>query len=309
VRGRLHFERNANLRLRDRESTMIPILRTAYWRDLAARQAFKDFILRIHGVDFGEWDSAGYWDDDYSPYSYFVGDRVVASLCIYTMHARVNGRACKVAQVSGVGTLPEYRRQGLNRRLHEIALPEALSEHAFAFLYADDEAVPFYQNRGFRPVPACAVVVPLPEVEPDGAVEKLDLEDAAVLDSLFQLARTRAPVSQVFSTGNPKLVMYHLLYRLRNHAWRVPALDAVVLMKRGGATTVVYDILARELPRFGQLAPFLTAGGAREVEFRFAVDALDVPTWKLRELPGQNLHVMGEFDLGPQPVLTFTSQA
>jgi len=42
---------------------------------------------------------------------------------------------------------------------------------------------------------------------------------------------------------------------------------------------------------------------------RFAVDALDVPTWKLRELPGENLHVMGEFDLGPRPVLTFTSQA
>ncbi len=287
----------------------VPTLRTAYWQDLAARKTFKDFILQIHRVDFSAWDRAGYWDDDYSPYSYFVGDRLVASLCIYTLHARVNGEACKVAQVSGVGTLPEYRLQGLNRRLHEIALPEALAKHRWAFLFADDDAVPFYRKCGFRPVNAHAVVVPLPAVAPDPGIEKLDIDDAAVRDSIFQLACIRAPVSQVFSTANPKLLMYQLLYKLRNHAWRIPALDAVVLMKRDGARTVVYDILARELPRFGQLAPFLVEGGAREVEFRFSVDALDVPSWKLRELPGHNAHVLGDFELGLQPVFPFTSEA
>lgn len=238
-----------------------------------------------------------------------MGDRVVASLCIYTMHARVNGRDCKVAQVSGVGTLPEYRRQGLNRSLHEIALPKALAEHRFAFLYADDEAVPFYRNRGFRPMPASAVVVPLTSVEPNSGAEKLDQSDAAVLHSLYRLACVRAPVSQVFSTANPRLMMYHLLYRLPNHAWRIPALDAVVLMKRDGERTIVYDILARELPRFEALAPFLAAGGATRVEFRFPVDSLGVPSWTLLELPGENFHVMGNADLGPQPVLPFTATA
>jgi hypothetical protein len=86
-------------------------------------------------------------------------------------------------------------------------------------------------------------------------------------------------------------------------------LDAVVLMKRAGERTIVYDILAHKLPSFEQLAPFLTGSDAREVEFRFPVDALDVPSWTLRELPGENFHVMGETVLGPQPVLSFTSQA
>lgn len=288
---------------------MTPTLRTAYWHDLAARQSFKDFILGIHGVDFSEWDSAGYWDDDYSPYSYFEGERLVASLCIYTMPALVNGEFCKVAQVSGVGTLPECRLQGLNRRLHEIALADTLAAHRFVFLYADDEAVPFYRKCGFRPTPVHAVIAPLPEVAPDRGIEKLDLNDGAVRDSLYRLACDRALVSQVFSTLNPKLEMYHLLYRLRDYTWRIPALEAVVLMKRDGAKVVVYDILAPEMPRLQQLAPFLAAGGAREVEFRFPVDQLDVPSRRLRELAGQNVHVMGAFDLGPQPVLPFTSQA
>jgi len=289
---------------------MTPILRTAYWQDLAARRAFQDFIRQIFGLDFTRWDEAGYWDDDYSPYSFFERDRVVASLCVYDMPALVNGEACKVAQVSGVGTLPEFRRQGLNRRLHEIALPKALAEHRFAFLYADDDAVPFYRNRGFRPMPAFAVVVPLPAVSPDPGMEKLDQAEVVVLDSLYKLACVREPTSHVFSTANPKLVMYHLMYRLRSHAWRIRALDAVVLMKREEERTIVYDILARKLPRFEQLAPFLAAGGTREVEFRFPVDRLDVPAHTLRELPGENLHVMGDgYDLGPQPVFPFTSTA
>jgi hypothetical protein len=208
-----------------------------------------------------------------------------------------------------VGTLPQYRLQGLNRRLHEIALADALAAHRFAFLFADDEAVPFYRKCGFRPVPVHAVIVPLPAAPPDGAIEKLDVNDAAARDALYRLACDRALVSQVFSTLNPKLEMYHLLYRFRDHAWRIPALEAVVLMKRDGAKVVVYDILAPEMPRFQQLAPFLAAGGAREAEFRFPVDQLDVPSGRLRELAGQNVHVMGAFDLGPQPVLPFTSQA
>ena len=286
-----------------------PILRTAYWQDLAARRAFQDFIRGIFGLDFTRWDKAGYWDDDYSPYSFFAEDRVLASLCIYTMPAVVHGESCKVAQVSGVGTLAEYRRQGLNRKLHEIALPEALAEHRFAFLYADDAAVPFYRNRGFRPMPAYSVVVPLPAIAAGEGIEKLDQADPAVLDSLYRLACVREPTSQTFSTANPKLVMYHVMYRLRSHAWRIPALDAVVLMKRDGQRTIVYDILARKLPRYEQLAPYLAGGEAREVEFRFPVDQLDVPEYSLRELPGENLHVMGGYDLGPQPVLPFTSTA
>ena len=286
-----------------------PVLRTAYWHDLAARQAFREFILEIHRMDFGAWDSTGYWDDDYSPYSYFVGDRVAASMCIYNMPARVNGKSCVVSQVSGVGTLPEFRRQGLNRRLHEMALAEAFPRSRFIFLFADDEAVAFYRNCGFRPVDAHAVVVPLPEAAPDPGIEKLDANDGAVLSEIFNLACDRAPLSHVFSTANPKLLMWHVLYRVRNRIFRIPALGAVIFMKHDGGKAVVFDILAREMPRFEELAPFLAGEGVREVEFRFPVDRLDVPSFTLRELPGENAHVMGDFDLGPQAVFPFTSQA
>ena len=285
------------------------ILRTAYWHDIAAREAFKDFIDEIHGVDFDEWDS-GYWDDDYRPYSYFEGGRVVASVCIYTMPAIVHGESCRVAQVSGVGTLPEYRLKGLNRRLHEVALAEALPGHRFVFLFADDEAVPFYRKCGFRPVDVHAMVVPLPATTAAAPrIEKLDLASPALRETLYRLAAERAPVSHDFSTHNPKLVMYHLLYRFREHTWWVPELDAVLLMKFDGARVVLYDILAQRLPSFEQLVPLLASQGAREVEFRFSPDRLQAPPGQPRALAGSTVHAMGAFDLGPSPIIPFTSQA
>jgi GNAT superfamily N-acetyltransferase len=288
---------------------MEPTLRKAYWQDLAARRAFIDFIREIHRIDFSAWNERGWWDDDYSPYSYFLDGRVIASLCIYTMPARVNGKAERVAQVSGVGTLEAFRKQGLNRRLHEIALEESRSRHRWFFLFADDDAVPFYRKCGFRPVDAHAVIVPMPPVVPDRGIEKLDLKDRAVLDGIYRLACLRAPPSQVFSTANPKLVMWQLLYRIRDHAWRIPSLDAVIFMRRDGGKTIVYDILAPAMPRFEQLAPFLAEPEVREIDFRFPVDQLDVPSSRLRVLPGHNAHVMGDFDLGDQPVFPFTSEA
>jgi GNAT superfamily N-acetyltransferase len=285
------------------------IFRTAYWHDRTAREAFKQFIREIHGVDFDAWDD-GYWDDDYRPYSYFEGERVAASMCIYTMPAIIHGERVQVAQVSGVGTLAAHRLKGLNRRLHETALAETFPVHRFAFLYADDEAVPFYRKLGFRPVRLQAVVLPLPEAAGQApSFEKLDLGNPAMREVLYKLAAERAPISRVFSTHNPKLVMYHLLYRLRDFAWHVPALDAVLLMKPDAKRPVVYDILAAELPRFEALAPILAAGGAREAEFRFPTDLLQAPPGHLRELEGANLHVMGDFPFGEKPVIPFTSQA
>lgn len=92
-------------------------LRTDYWDDLAARGAFKDFLIAIHGLDLSEWESAGYWDYAYTPFSFFDGGQVVSSVCVYSLEAVIDGARARVAQLSGVGTLPDWRRKRLNRQL------------------------------------------------------------------------------------------------------------------------------------------------------------------------------------------------
>ena len=76
-------------------------LRTGYWDDLAARDAFKEFLITIHGLDLSEWESAGYWDYAYAPFSFFDGEQVVSSVCVYSLRAVIDGEPARVAQLSG----------------------------------------------------------------------------------------------------------------------------------------------------------------------------------------------------------------
>lgn len=269
-------------------------LRTRYWSDEQARRAFVVFIRGIHNVDFTAWSEAGYWDDDYIPFSYFEGERVVANVCIYTMPAVVNGESCRIAQVSGVGTLPSHRLRGLNRQLHAVALQWALPRHRFVFLFADDDARPFYAKVGFVPTDDFVASVDLAGTPPRSGLEKLDLRVPAVREFIYRAACNRAPISGVLANLNPKLVMYHALYRHSEHAYRIADLDAVVFASTGGATTVVYDVLARVLPGFDALYPYLSTGRAERFEFHFSPDRLGIPAPTLTPLAGSNAHVMGQ---------------
>ena len=56
--------------------------RTDYWEDRRARAEFQSFIREIHGLDFRLWEEMGCWDPLYRPFSFFEGDRLVASTCL-----------------------------------------------------------------------------------------------------------------------------------------------------------------------------------------------------------------------------------
>jgi GNAT superfamily N-acetyltransferase len=283
-------------------------LRTEYWDDLKAREAFKRFVLEIHGLDFSEWESAGYWDDAYTPFSFFDGDTVIASVCIYLLDAVIEGEATRLAQVSGVGTLPDWRRQGLNRRLTDIGLDWALGKHAGVFLFADDDAIPFYERCGFRPVEEYVEVVDVTPVPNRGGAVKLDPGRKSDLDRIYQRAKNRAPVSDRFAVLNEKLVMFHALRGLRDHAYEIPDLDCVVFYERSGDCLRIYDVVGGSIPTLNELYPYIADGCDRTIELHFQSDKLEPGGTTSRVLRGNNPFVMGEFPI-ERPVFPFTARA
>ena len=172
---------------------MEPILRHDYWGATEARAAFKKFILEIHGLDFTEWEARGYWDAAYRPFSLFHGDEIVSSVCLYELDAWLDG----------------------------------------IYLFADEEAIPFYESTGFRALDdSLEFVEPAPVRRRKGA-RRLDPAGKGDLDRIFDYAQGRAPVSDRFSVLSPKLLMFHVLTLLRDAVWEIPALGCLVLARRG----------------------------------------------------------------------------
>ncbi len=282
--------------------------RTSYWDDPKALSAFKVFAHKIHGLDFEEFEARGYWDSRYTPFSLFEGDTVIANVCIYSLDAVIDGRSTKVAQISGVGTLPEYRHKGLGRKLTEVALEWASEDHEGVFLFSNPEALVFYEKLGFSAVQEYVERTAAPSLPKRDGATLLDPDRHEDLSKIYQYAKHRSPVSQEFGVMNAKLVMFHVLHGLRRCVLELPDLQCLVMSEREGGVLKIYDIIGAQMPGFNDIYPYLADDAHEVVEFHFFADQLGLEQRNRRRLIGNNLFVRGAF-LIENPVFPYTARA
>jgi GNAT superfamily N-acetyltransferase len=298
--------------------------RSDYWADASPRAAFKDFIRQVFELNLDPWDQAGYWDNDYRPFSLFAADgRIVASTCLYSMRMVVAGRPTRVGQISAMAVLPELRRQGLGRQLTEAALRWASEQgHEFFMLFSSDEALPFYRSQGFTLTAEHTPVLRLVG-ESSGAsntnsahsgVQPLEMARPADRTLLYRLASERCPISHQLGVLNERLLMFRAVLPPReSRAHYIPSLDVAVLFRRRDGVLTLYDIVGPRLPAFAELSPFLIVPSDREVVFWFMTDLLgDLAPFGVlehRPLSGNNLHLQSGFPVSSPFVLPFTAQA
>ena len=284
-------------------------LREQYWDDAEAKQAFRDFIMEIHRLNFHQWESNGFWDDAYTPFSYFVDGKVVSSVCLYLLPAVVDGRETQLVQVSGVGTQPEFRRRGLNRELTEYALKWASGKHEGVFLFSDDDAIPYYERCGFSGIGEELERAALGQCAARPGLQKLDPGKQDDLDRIYRYACERAPVSQKFAIMNERLFMFHALYTLKDCLYEIPELDCLVCFRRDGGHLNISDVVAKSMPSFDSLYPFLAVEGDRSVEFHFHSDQLQLEKTERRSLEGNNLMTLDGFWTDGAPVFPYIGRA
>lgn len=290
--------------------------REAYWRDPAAKSAFCDLLRDVFTIDFDPWDRAGFWDDDYRPFTLFDrAGRAVSSVCLYSMRVIVAGRSCVVGQISGVATRPEWRRRGLATRLATQALARSAEYgHAFQYLFADDHAAPLYHQLGFGPVAEYTTSIELACAhEPAPGARRCDPESADDVRLIHRLACERTPVSQQFCAMNERLVMFYALVALRDAFWRIESLDVVVVARRVDGVLKVYDVIGPRLPALAEVYRHLAHPTDRHVLLYFTPDRMgdlaDLGAVVQRPFLGNNLHARGVFPLTEPVSLPITAQA
>ncbi|MEE9554780.1 MAG: GNAT family N-acetyltransferase [candidate division Zixibacteria bacterium] len=251
-----------------------------------------------------------FWDQKYRPFSYFSGNSLVSNVCVYSMNMTIQGKRCLAAQISAVGTLPEYRRKGLSSKLTQKAMDWARNNHDFFFLFADQKAYHFYKKCGFNSVneyKACVSVsgkIALP-----GAV-KLDIQKKDHIEQIYRFASDRKPVSDVLGVSNKKLFMFWCLYSLRDHIYYIPELDVLVLYKRDNELITVFDIVGTDILAFSEIYSYICSESDETIEFLFMVDKLNLGSCDHIRIVENGTHILGNFPLeGSQFIFPFTAHA
>jgi len=272
--------------------------REDYWDDPKLKKRFIDFLIHIHRLDLSLRDQMGYWDNLHRPFSFFEGDKLVASLCIYSMDMMVGGRRCRVAQFSGVGTLEEYRRMGLNRQLTEKALIWARPNHDFFFLFADTDAYPFYEKCGFRRTLEQRERIGIKGQKMIPGAEKLDTQRQDHRDLIYRIASERAPVSMQLGVYTPKLFMFWCLYFLKENIYFIAERDLLVLHERKDGVLTIFDVVGKNVPPFDVIYPYIAGETDEFVEFEFMTDRMNLGrTGKFVAVETNGTHLMGDFPL------------
>ena len=268
------------------------------------KNQFLDFLILIFGLDLRPWEKAGYWDTNYRPFTYFQNGRAISHVCLYSMDMTVNGRRTRVAQISGVGTHPDYRRQGLNRELTEKAIAWARPNHDFFFLFSDADAVSFYQKCGFRPVKEQLARTSLEGTSSKPGLQKLDMSSQNHRDMIWKIAQERSPVSDRLGIQMPKLFMFWCMYFLKDSIYYIPELDCLISYTRNDGHLIINDIVGRHIPEFSEIYPFIADENDIEAEFLFMIDKMNLSNTTMASADENNhTHLMGSFPLEGTPFL------
>lgn len=274
------------------------IFKENYWDNSQHKRSFIKFVTQTHNLDLTFLDTNGFWDENYRPFTFFEGAAVISNVCVYSMELLVRGVPKSVAQISAVGTAPQFRRRGLNRELTQRAMDWAAENHEFFFLFSDEgAALSFYAACGFRPVSEYKTQISVVGQKQKSNLLQLDVRNQEHLQRMYRFACERTPVSDVLGVFNAKLFMFWCLSHLKDCIYYCADLDVLVLFRRNGSALTLFDIVGRNMPEFSALYPYIAGPDDLSVEFLFMTDKLNLDEAKFVKTDGNRMHLYGEFPL------------
>jgi GNAT superfamily N-acetyltransferase len=237
----------------------------------------KSFILLatdIFGLDFTTWHEHGYWAERYIPFSYAVGDQIVANVSVNELDLVIEGKSHKALQVGTVMTHPQYRNKGLSANLINHVLDEYERKYDLMYLFANDSVLDFYPKFGFEQVEehqySTKVLIgtdPLP-------LRKLRIPED--LEMIERFIYTRVPVSNTFATDNSAgITMYHILNVFTDHLYYHAEEDAILIFTRENRTVHLYDVISTATVNMKDIIS--SFGDTDTIQFHFTPDQSDLP--------------------------------
>jgi GNAT superfamily N-acetyltransferase len=285
--------------------------RSHYFDDPDANASFERYAKRIFDLDFSLWKARGLWDDQYMPFSAFVHGECVASICVYPSEMRVDGVERKGAQLLTVGTLPEYRSQGIQREIWKRVQAWIHQECDFTFLFTDESAAGFYERLGLRRQTEYFDTLKClqPASHADLRFKKLNLEQDSEYAIIERLANVREMVSNRIGFFNPNLLLFMFLYVYQSQSYYLEDIDTVIVVEKKEDRLRIHDVVANEMPKLSDIEIFLAQFEKEEMEFLFCTDRLGVDQPKKKRVKDSLLFVSDNFELQGEFVFPYSIRA
>lgn len=220
---------------------------SGYRNDENLKDSFNALAMKTFGLDFRGWYNKGYWNDDYIPYSFVDGGKVIANASVFKMSVIIHGIAYNGIQIGTVMTDEAYRNQGLSKKLMEQIMKEHENTCDFMYLFANDTVLDFYPRFGFTRLNESEFYLEAAKSSiqrnKETKLKKLTIEnDLALLERYAQNRSVNSSILDVADNGS--LLMFYFTLVFRDNIFFLEELETVVLMAEEENTLHIYDIIS-----------------------------------------------------------------
>ncbi|WP_413301798.1 GNAT family N-acetyltransferase [Bacillus sp. 1P10SD] len=244
-----------------------------YKENETLRESFNELALNTFGIEFETWYQHGYWTDKYQPYSFIDQGRVVANVSVNLLNLVIEGESRRAIQIGTVMTHPDYRNQGLSRKLMEIVL-EDFRHVDLIYLFANQTVLDFYPKFGFKAVEEVQFSMNY-EYKPtnQSRIRKLDGTKPEDLSFIYTLAANRKSVSKIFGTASSEeLLMFYSIMVFSHDLYYLEDEKVLVIFQKEDDTIHLYDIVSTEEVDIQLILNKITSPEIRKIVFHFHLD-------------------------------------
>lgn len=206
------------------------------------RQGFNGLAAKVFGISFEDWHRDGYWTDKYIPYALAENDRVISNASVNIMDIVWQGGPKRYIQIGTVMTDPEYRNQGLSRRVIEEILSDWSDRCDGLYLFANNTVLDFYPKFSFISAPEYQYTLQLPLAQQRYNFTKLNMNKPGDRETLRHCYQKSNPFSALSANNNYELLMFHCITFMSGCIYYSKELDTVCIMSQEEGTLICHDI-------------------------------------------------------------------
>lgn len=252
-------------------------LEKGYKDNEALRGSFNELALNTFGIEFETWYQHGYWTDKYQPFSFIHQGKVVANVSVNLLNLVIEGESKRAIQIGTVMTHPNYRNQGLSRKLMEIVL-EDFKYVDLIYLFANQSVLDFYPKFGFKAMDEIqfSTNYAFKPTNPS-RIRKLDGNNPEDLTFIYTLAANRKNVSKTFGTiGSEELLMFYCIMVFSQDLYYLEDENVLVIFQKEEDTIHLYDIVSSKKVDNQQIINQIASSESRRIVFHFHPENQDI---------------------------------
>jgi predicted N-acetyltransferase YhbS len=264
------------------------------------RNSFNDLVEKsFSGLNFKEWYEIGYWTNKYIPYSLVKDNRIISNVSISKMNIIIEGKPVNGIQFGTVGTLPEYRKQGLSNYLMEYVLDKYESTTDLFFLFANESVLDFYPKFGFERKTESFYKLESVIPKSNYSAKKLSLNNASNFELIKGLLSKRQPLTSIFGARDYDFItVWHMIYEFPENVFYLEDEDIIVFYSVKLNQMHVWDVIySRPFDFQNTLSKIVPDKNTKSIIFHFPPDDINFEYDEIIEDKESMLFVKGNFPL------------